>query len=174
MFLHDVKIGTKLFLAFGFFIVLMVVSSCFSLFSLNRANNGMQEIVHEDYPTTVKANELIDNFQTFVSTQQLMLLDTDGKWSADSQKQLAAISSRISALLTDLSKNLRDEQSQQILAEIRTVRQQYLDSRFRILDAVKRNDRPAAIQEMMTNTINVQNAYKAKVQELIADRKSVV
>jgi methyl-accepting chemotaxis protein-2 (aspartate sensor receptor) len=27
MFLHDVKIGTKLFLAFGFFIVLMVVSA---------------------------------------------------------------------------------------------------------------------------------------------------
>lgn len=168
MFLHDVKIGTKLFLAFGFFIVLMVVSSCFSLFSLNRANNGMQEIVHEDYPTTVKANQLIDNFQTFVSTQQLMLLDTDGKWSADSQKELAAISARITTLLADLSKNLRDEQSQQILADIRTVRQQYLDSRFRILDAVKRNDRPAAIQEMMTNTITVQKAYKAKVQELIA------
>jgi methyl-accepting chemotaxis protein-2 (aspartate sensor receptor) len=41
MFLHDVKIGTKLFLAFGFFIVLMVVSAV-SLLSLNRANNGMQ------------------------------------------------------------------------------------------------------------------------------------
>jgi methyl-accepting chemotaxis protein-2 (aspartate sensor receptor) len=26
MFLHDVKIGTKLFLAFGFFIVLMAIS----------------------------------------------------------------------------------------------------------------------------------------------------
>ncbi len=27
MFLHDVKIGTKLFLAFGFFIVLMALSA---------------------------------------------------------------------------------------------------------------------------------------------------
>lgn len=168
MFLHDVKIGTKLFLAFGFFIALMVVSSCLSLFSLNRANNGMQEIVHEDYPTTVKANQLIDNFQTFVSTQQLMLLDSDGKWTGESQKQLAEISSHITALLEDLSKNLRDDKSQKILADIRTVRQQYLDSRFRILDAVKNNDRAGAIQEMMTKTINIQNAYKERVLALIA------
>ncbi len=146
----------------------MIVSSCLSLYGLNRANNGMQEIVHNDYPTTVKANQLIDNFQTFISTQQLMVLDSEGKWTGESQKQLSEISARISALLEDLSKNLRDEPSQKILAEIRTVRQQYLDSRFRILDAVKKNDRAGAIQEMMTNTINIQNAYKDRVQALIA------
>ncbi|WP_342323469.1 methyl-accepting chemotaxis protein [Kosakonia sp. BYX6] len=168
MFLHDVKIGTKLFLAFGFFIALMVVSSCLSLLSLNRANNGMQDIVHNAYPTTVKANQLIDNFQTFVSTQQLMLLDNEGRWSAESQKQLSEISAQISALLEDLSKNLHDEPSQKILGDIRAVRQQYLDSRFRILEAVKNNDRGAAIQEMMTNTVNIQNAYKQKVLALIA------
>lgn len=54
MFLHDVKIGTKLFLAFGFFIVLMAISASLSLMSLNRANNGMQSIITSDYPTTVK------------------------------------------------------------------------------------------------------------------------
>jgi methyl-accepting chemotaxis protein-2 (aspartate sensor receptor) len=78
MFLHDVKIGTKLFLAFGFFIVLMAISASLSLLSLNRANNGMQSIITRDYPTTVKANQLIDNFQEFISTQQLMLLDEQG------------------------------------------------------------------------------------------------
>ncbi|XTZ38971.1 methyl-accepting chemotaxis protein [Salmonella enterica] len=168
MFLHDVKISTKLFSAFGFFIVLMVVSSSLSLFSLNRANNGMQKIVHQGYPTTVKANQLIDNFQTFVSTQQMMLLDNEGKWTEQTEKQLADISSNISILLKDLTTNLQDESSQQILSELRTIRQQYLDSRYRILDAVKHNDRAGAIREMMTNTVNIQNAYKEKVQSLIA------
>ncbi|WP_437890599.1 methyl-accepting chemotaxis protein [Phytobacter sp. V91] len=168
MFLHDVKIGTKLFLAFGFFIVLMVVSSCLSLFSLNRANNGMQNMVHSDYPTTVKANQLIDNFQTFVSTQQLMLLDTDGKWREETQKQLSDISSRITLLLEDLSKNLPEAESQKILADIKEVRQQFLDSRFRILESVKNNDQAAAVNEMMTKMVPIQNAYKEKVLALIA------
>jgi methyl-accepting chemotaxis protein-2 (aspartate sensor receptor) len=37
----------------------------------------MQSII-TSYPTTVKANQLIDNFQEFISTQQLMLLDEQG------------------------------------------------------------------------------------------------
>ncbi|HDR2794833.1 MULTISPECIES: methyl-accepting chemotaxis protein [Enterobacter] len=168
MFLHDVKIGTKLFLAFGFFIVLMVVSATLSLLSLNRANNGMHTIITNDYPTTVKANELIDNFQEFISTQQLMLLDEQGKYTAQSQQRLKEISEHITVILGNLNNELHDRKSQQVLADIRGVRQQYLDSRYRILQAVQNNDRAGAIQEMMTNTINLQKAYKDKVKELIS------
>jgi len=168
MFLHDVKIGTKLFLAFGFFIVLMGISASLSLLSLNRANNGMQSIITSDYPTTVKANQLIDNFQEFISTQQLMLLDDRGTYRAQSEQQLKAISERITGILGDLNSALQDKASQQVLGDIRGVRQQYLDSRYRILQAVQSNDRASAIQEMMTNTLSLQQAYKAKVQELIA------
>ena len=168
MFLHDVKIGTKLFLAFGFFIVLMIVSATLSLMSLNRANNGMQTIITNDYPTTVKANELIDNFQEFISTQQLMLLDEQGKYTAQSQQRLKEISEHITVILGDLNNELHDRKSQQVLADIRGVRQQYLDSRYRILQAVQNNDRAGAIQEMMTNTLNLQKAYKDKVKELIS------
>lgn len=95
MLLHNMKIRSKLFIAFGLFIVLMIVSSGLSLFSLDRTNTSMQNIITHDYPTTVKANLLIDNFQDFVSTQQLMLLDEEGRWSQESQKQLDAISQRI-------------------------------------------------------------------------------
>ena len=168
MFLHDVKISTKLFLAFGIFIVLMVVSSSLSLFSLNRANNGMQDIVYNDYPTTVKANQLIDKFQDFVSTQQLMLLDSEGKWREESQKHMTELSGQITVLLSDLNKNLQDPASQKILAELAQVRQQYLDSRFRILEAVKNNNSEVAINEMMSNTLPIQKSYKEKVQALIA------
>lgn len=168
MFIHDVKIGTKLFLAFGLFIVLMVVSASLSLMSLNRANNGMQTILTSDYPTTVKANQLIDNFQEFISTQQLMLLDEQGTYTAQSEQRLKAISEHISAILSELDNALKDKKSQQVLADIHGVRQQYFDSRYRILQAVQNNDRAGAINEMMTNTLNLQQSYKAKVQALIA------
>lgn len=168
MFIHDVRIGTKLFLAFGFFIVLMVLSASLSLISLNRANDGMQTILTRDYPTTVKANQLIENFQEFVSTQQLMLLDERGTSTARSEQRLKEISEHITLILGDLNNALQDKQSQQVLADIRGVRQQYLDSRYRILQAVQRNDRAAAVEEMTTTTLGLQQAYKAKVQELIA------
>lgn len=126
MFLHNIKIRSKLFMAFGLFIVLMVVSSALSLFSLDRANTGMQDIITNDYPTTVKANLLIDNFNDFIIAQQLMLLDEEGRWSQSSQKELSEISQRISALLDELSgENSHDADSQKIINEIREARQQY-------------------------------------------------
>ncbi|END1362040.1 methyl-accepting chemotaxis protein [Salmonella enterica] len=168
MFLHNIKIRSKLFMAFGLFIVLMVVSSALSLFSLDRANTGMQDIITNDYPTTVKANLLIDNFNDFIIAQQLMLLDEEGRWSQSSQKELSEISQRITALLDELSSNRHDAASQKIITEIREARQQYLESRFRILKDIQSNNRQAAIQEMMTRTVQVQKVYKDKVQELIA------
>ncbi len=164
MFLHNIKIRSKLFMAFGLFIVLMVVSSALSLFSLDRANTGMQDIITNDYPTTVKANLLIDNFNDFIIAQQLMLLDEEGRWSQSSQKELSEISQRISALLDELSReNSHDADSQKIINEIREARQQYLESRFRILKDIQSNNRQAAIQEMMTRTVQVQKVYKDKV-----------
>lgn len=168
MFLHNIKIRSKLFMAFGLFIVLMVVSSALSLFSLDRANTGMQNIITNDYPTTVKANLLIDNFNDFIIAQQLMLLDEEGRWSQSSQKDLDEISQRITALLDELSSNRHDAASQKIITEIREARQQYLESRFRILKDIQSNNRQAAIQEMMTRTVQVQKVYKDKVPELIA------
>lgn len=168
MFLHNIKIRSKLFMAFGLFIVLMVVSSALSLFSLDRANTGMQNIITNDYPTTVKANLLIDNFNDFIIAQQLMLLDEEGRWSQSSQKELDEISQRITALLDELSSNRHDAASQKIITEIREARQQYLESRFRILQDIQIHNRQAAIQEMMTRTVQVQKVYKDKVQELIA------
>lgn len=142
MFLHNIKIRSKLFMAFGLFIVLMVVSSALSLFSLDRANTGMQDIITNDYPTTVKANLLIDNFNDFIIAQQLMLLDEEGRWSQSSQKELSEISQRISALLDELSReNSHDADSQKIINEIREARQQYLESRFRILKDIQSNNR---------------------------------
>lgn len=168
MFLHNIKIRSKLFISFGLFIVLLVVSSALSLFSFDRANTGMQNIITNDYPTTVKANLLIDNFNDFIIAQQLMLLDEEGRWRQSSQKELDEISQRITALLDELSRNRHDVASQKIIAEIREAHQRYLESRFRILQDIQSNNRQAAIQEMMTRTVQVQKVYKDKVQELIA------
>jgi methyl-accepting chemotaxis protein-2 (aspartate sensor receptor) len=168
MFLRNMKIRSKLFIAFGLFIVLMMVSSGLSLFSLDRANSGMQNIITNDYPITVKANKLIDHFQDFVSTQQLMLMDEEGRWTQTSQKKLDTISQQITVLLDELDAAPLNAESKKVIAGIRDVREQYLASRFRILQALQNHNRQAAMQEMMTTTVNVQQAYKEKVQALIA------
>lgn len=168
MFLHDVKIRTKLIMAFSFFIVLMILSAGLSLLSLSKANNGIQNIITDDYPITVKANDLINNFNDFVNIQQLMLLDDKGTFRETSENQLKEISTRITGLLEALNNARRDDRSRQALGEIAAARKEFLDSRFRILQAIERGDRAAAFNEMMTTTVKVQAKYKEKVIALIA------
>ncbi len=79
-----------------------------------------------------------------------MLLDEQGTYTA--QSHLKEIGRHITAILGELNNVLQDQQSQQVLAEIRGVRQQYLDSRYRICRRCRITDRAGALQEMMTNT----------------------
>lgn len=175
MSLHDVSIRSKLTLAFSFLIVLMIISSLLSLLSLHRANNGIQHIVTYDYPVTVKANKLIDDFQEFVSTQQLMLLDEAGTFHAQSEAKLKALSAQIAVLVGELNRSASDDQTRRILQEYQQIHTAYLDSHARIVQDVRNNNRAAAMQEMMTTTVRIEENYKAKIQELIAlqDRQMI-
>lgn len=167
MFLNNVKIRTRLFMAFGFFILLLLISLALTFISLSRTNHAMQTLLNQDYPTTQKAHQLTENFQEFVSTQQQMLLDDNADRNQQQQKKLLAISAHITQLIDGLTRDRQDARSQKILAGISQVRQQYLDSRFRILQAMQSGNRAAAMQEMMTTTVRIQQSYKDHVQSLI-------
>lgn len=168
MFLNDIKISTKLFLAFSFFIVLLIVSSVLSLTSLSRANDGMQTIISDDYPTTVKANELIDHLNDSIINQQLILLDEQGQKSKEWEKQLKDLSARVTLILDDLTQSRKDPESQKIIAGIKEIRQQYTESLNRVVNNVQQGNRQAALDEMMNNAQVVQQAYNDKIVELIA------
>lgn len=168
MFLNDIKISTKLFLAFSFFIVLLIVSSVLSLTSLSRANDGMQTIISDDYPTTVKANELIDHLNDSIINQQLILLDEQGQKSKEWEKQLKDLSARVTLILDDLTQGRKDPESQKIIAGIKEIRQQYTESLNRVVNNVQQGNRQAALDEMMNNAQVVQQAYNDKIVELIA------
>jgi methyl-accepting chemotaxis protein-2 (aspartate sensor receptor) len=94
-----------------------------------------------------------------------MLLDDQGKYTEQSEQKLKTIS--------ELSPDPR--RSEQGLCRIKRpagivryqVRQQYLDSAIASCRRC-RTTIGRGVQEMMTNTLSLQQAYKAKVQELIA------
>jgi methyl-accepting chemotaxis protein-2 (aspartate sensor receptor) len=126
----------------------------------------MQVHCTHDYPTTVKANQLIDNFQEFISTQQLMLLDEQGTYTGQSQQRLKEISEHITVILGELNNALQDQKSQQVLADIRACASSIWIALAHSAGGAEQQS--GAIQEMMTTTLAVQQAYKAKVKELIA------
>lgn len=165
MSLKDIKIGVKLFIAFAFFIFLLLLSSALSLISLNKANNGIQDIIYKDYPMTVNANQLMDNFYSYIGIQELILLDD--RDSERRRNELKKSSSNVVRLLKELDENAKDPQSIAVLAEIYDVRERFLQSQARLSEFLNNNNRSAAIDEMMNKTSAIQREYREKVQQFI-------
>lgn len=155
MFLQNIKIRTKLIFTYAFLIILLIVSIGFSLLSLSRATNNIQAIVTEAYPMTVKANLLIDNFQTYVEAQQLMLLDVDKRWATKTDKTATKATNRITQLFKELDNKLEDDDSRKAMVSLEEIREQYNASRYRIVDAMQKNDREGAIDELVDTTITL-------------------
>lgn len=168
MLLRSIKISTKLFVAFGFSILLMVISATLSVVSLNNANDGIRDILDEDYPVTVKANLLIDYFHDFVGIQQLLLLDDKNPQIRQLAAGASETSKKITLILDEFNETLKDEASQNILKEIRSVRQQYLTSQRRMVQFSQNGDEASAINEMVNTTAGIQRAYRDNVMQLIA------
>ncbi|MEY0233669.1 methyl-accepting chemotaxis protein [Providencia manganoxydans] len=165
MSLKDMKIGVKLSIAFAFFILLMLLSSTFSLISLNRANDGIQTVIYKDYPMTVKANQLMDNFYSYIGIQELILLDD--RDSERRRNELSKISENVAQLLKELDDHVTDQQSISVLEQIYDVRDRFLQSQSRLNRFLANNDRRAAIDEMMNKTSAIQREYREKVQNFI-------
>lgn len=172
MFLRNIKISTKLIIAFSVLILMLVISSTLSFFSLSNANNGMQRIITTDYPTTVKANSLIDYFHEYTGIQQVKLLDSNNPKIKELNKKASEISQEITTILNEFSQSLLDDESQKIIKEIGYVRQKYIYSQSLIEKYVENGEQQHAINEMLNNTMKIQNIYRDYVVKLLEVQNS--
>lgn len=167
MFFKNFKIGTKLATAFITFIILIMLGSTLGLVGLNRANEGIKNVVNDIYPSTVKANLLINYFNEFIGFQQLTMLDEKGTLSSQQESKKKEITAKVAQLLKELEENTHDSESKKIIAEVYEIRQKYINSQNYVVQAVSENNRQAAINELLTNTSDIQKMYRDKMVQFI-------
>ncbi|ENL8516286.1 MCP four helix bundle domain-containing protein [Providencia rettgeri] len=166
MSFKNLKISMKLTIAFGGFVALIILSSIFSLANMNRANEGMKQVLYESYPIASTAGQMMDNFYSFIGIQELILLDDRG--SDKRREELSKITLKITELLEKLESSVTDDRSKEILADLRGIRQQFHASQARMNTFLQQNNRQAAIDEMMTKTSSIQREYREQIQTLMA------
>lgn len=167
MFFKNLKIGTKLTIAFTTFVLLIMLGSSFALVGLNSANRDIHNVVEGIYPSTVKANLLINDFYEFVIFQQLSMLDEQGNLASEQESKKKEITANVAQLLKALEETTHDDRSKKILAEVYDIRQQYIASQNYVIQAFSENNRKKAINELTTKTSDIQLMYRDKILEFI-------
>ncbi|VTP73044.1 Four helix bundle sensory module for signal transduction [Proteus vulgaris] len=123
MFFKNVKIRTKLTIAFTTLVMLIMLGSSFALMGLNSANQDIHDVVDDIYPATVKANLLINNFNEFIIFQQLTMLDEQGRLASEQESKKAEITAKVAQLLKELEETAHDDESKKYsLKFMRSVR----------------------------------------------------
>lgn len=168
MFFKNVKIRTKLTIAFTTLVMLIMLGSSFALIGLNSANQDIHDVVDDIYPATVKANLLINNFNEFIIFQQLTMLDEQGSLASEQESKKAEITAKVAQLLKELEETAHDDESKKILAEVYEIRQKYITSQNFVVKAFNENNRHAAVNELITKTAGIQLMYRDKLLEFIA------
>ncbi|RLM27109.1 chemotaxis protein [Brenneria alni] len=167
MNLSNWRIGYRLGAGFSFLVLMLLIVGSVAIMKLTDFNKKMDNIVSIDYPLTVKSNQLIDELNTFLNNQQLLLLL---KSEAEINRQLElgkGSSVKVSQLMEYLQKNAVDDRSLAILHSISDIRRDFLASANKLSGFIVAGNVDSATDEYFNVARVLQQKYKDKVSELI-------
>ncbi len=161
------KVGTKLGLGFGAVIVLLIVVALLGIFNMRNAQDGLADVINDEFPKTVQANNMIDGINGIGIFMRDSLLVTGQE---NIQKELAGIDERrkfIKENLDKLEKAITSEKGKVMLGKVLDMRAKYVGSQDAFIKLQKEGKQAEAKALFLAETMDLQDAYIKTVNELI-------
>lgn len=160
------KVKTKLYLGFGFILIILLLLASYMLFTLNQQHKFMEEIVQENYERVKLVNSLKgDTLTTGREIRELLLLDNQ----EDTIEKISQIhtlrentTTTIESLLLVPSINA---QTRETLISLRSHNQAYSDFIESIIDEVSNGSKDSAIQLLMNDTTNIRQVIVTEIEK---------
>ncbi|TCL05059.1 methyl-accepting chemotaxis protein [Sodalis ligni] len=168
MRLANIKIGRRLTIGFTLLLILILLSGVISIFNLAKFNKNIIRIVSVDYPVTVSANNIVDEFNQIIATQQYILLAADSTGVNHQINHIIDIRKQIGEEYDSMASALTDPPSMQILKDLITVRQDFIASNKRFEAAMLSGDKTTATREFMETSLPLIAEYRSGIKKFIA------
>ena len=123
--MNNLKIGTRLGLAFGFVLVLMAVIVLIAVTRLSVLNTGTDQLIHDAYPKVIVAYEIEGQLNEVARATRNILLLTDEAGIKGEVEKIAASRGHISAAMEKLEKTVSSEDGKSLLAALKVARTAY-------------------------------------------------
>ncbi len=165
--LKNFKIGSRLGLAFGLILLLMMVVGGYSLNKIRSLHTKIELIVKENIVNTADANDIISNLNIIARSLRNVFIDDKKEfWDAENKR---IIDSRkiIGDLLAKLDKAFKDDQSKKMLKEVSDARLLYIKSSEAFIEMVKKGEIDQARKSLFTDLRKAQADYIKEVNDLI-------
>lgn len=166
-FSRNIKLRTKLILSSLINIAMLLLVAALGLNSLFLAQTGVNGMMKDDYPTIALGNQLIDEINTTIQKQALLLSPISTERRDTIMKGLQSATGQITEIYRKLNALATDDESMRYLQSLNEKRDAYLQARNAFLD-VLHNEPSKALDYYLTTLASRQVEYTGEVQRFIA------
>ncbi len=166
--MNNLKIGARLGLAFGFVLLLMVVTVLVGVTRLSVLNSGTDHIIHTEYPKVVVAYEIEGDLNVIARAVRNILLVQDEAAVKSELERIAKARVEISAGMDTLERAIGSDQGKNLLKSLKQAHAPYMveTEAFLKLAAAKNMEEGAA--HLIGKMRPVQAEYFKHLDALVA------
>jgi len=168
MHFSNLNIGVRLALGFATLILLLITTGLLGGTRLSLLNDHMNTVVHQTYPKTVYANEIIIHENIIIRATRNLLLMTNQDQIKAQQALLQPAFNIIAADMDKLEKSVASAKGRELFHAIQATRANYIKASDQILKLIENGQRDQALQLLFNGgTFDLQQKYLTALSELI-------
>ncbi|RFB65824.1 MULTISPECIES: methyl-accepting chemotaxis protein [unclassified Herbaspirillum] len=174
MKIANITISRRLWLGFGLLTLLMIAMAVVGVNRLAQLNRQMNDVIHDKYPKTVAAGDIVDQINLVARSLRNILLLKDATQIKSENDRIVGADKAIQERLAELDKRMVDDQSRTLLAGLITAQTNYVDKRDKVRKLVADGTRDGAIDMLISEVRPVQSAYMTAVDKLIRQQNEMM
>ncbi|MFV8632337.1 methyl-accepting chemotaxis protein [Ralstonia pseudosolanacearum] len=162
------KIGLRLGVAFGFVVLLGLLTAALAVARLNATSGDIEQIASSLYPKTALINTMKINAASMASLLRDAWIAPDAAAAKVPLQKLMELRDVSVKLRDDLQKRIRTQSGQDLFKRLQDTQERYGALRARVIAAINAGDKEAARDLLLTEMPAVQSTYFDALDALVA------
>jgi methyl-accepting chemotaxis protein len=165
--LNNLKIGSRLGLAFGLVMALLIIVGGYAIKEITSLDNQIDVLVNDRMVKLEQANTIVDNINLLARVLRNIIIDDNKEHQTEEMRRIAEARKKVGELMAELDKTIKSEKGVALLTRIKEFRTQYIQSTETYMELVRTGQSEQAKKMLLTEVRQVQKSYMEAIEALI-------
>ncbi len=165
--LKNIKIGTRLILAFGLVMVLLLINGLVAIHDISRLSGQVKIVANDRMPKVEMANDIVDNINVIARGLRNIIIDTSKETQEAELKRITESREQIGKQIKTLQETSKSEKGAALVKKLFDARAGYIEQYQKYIEFMKGGEIDKAKGMLLTTLREVQKKYFAAAEELI-------
>jgi methyl-accepting chemotaxis protein len=166
--LKNMKIGTRLTMAFGLVLALLLVNGLVSMRVISTLREDVNKLANDRMPKTVQTNDIIYNVNIIARALRNIVIDTRKETLEAELKRITDSRELIGQRIKTLQETTKTEKGNALIKTVAEVRAGYVEQYQKYIELIKDGQIDKAKDMLITSMREIQNKYFAACEQLIS------